>query len=86
MNDLPVRLNTLLDYLLNYAPPHRFLPMVIERIELLITKYENSKTITEEIINLSLGLGLYISEDYYFTESETGEKIFDVINYIARSK
>lgn len=86
MKNVLVCLYYLLNYLINDAPMHRFLPMVIERIELLIKMYENSKTITEEIIDLSLGLGIYISDDYSFTESETGKKILDVINYIASSK
>ena len=86
MNDLQTSLLVLLDYVNKYAHPHRFLPYVAESLNAMIEELENNGVITKKLRELALGLGLFISDDFEFSESDTGTKILEVINPILRSE
>ena len=85
-NDIRAKLLELSDYVNNFAPPHRFLPYVVERIEEMIESLNTEDLDYENLRDLALGLGMFISDDFEFSESETGTKILDVINSIRSSK
>ncbi len=86
MKKLHKNLLSLLDYVTNSAPPHRFLPYIVEDINAMIDELNNANTITEKLEQLALGLGIFISDDFEFSESETGTKILEVVNSIIKSE
>ena len=86
MEEIHQDLNNLLEYITTTAPPHRFLSEITESINEMINELENTKTISERLRKLALGLGIYITDDFEFSEGETGSKILEVVNSIVRSE
>lgn len=86
MNEIHKKLLSLLDYVANSAPPHRFLPYVTKSINAMIDELKNTKTRSDKLEQLALGLGMFISDDFEFSESKTGTKILDVVNSIVKSE
>lgn len=86
MKKLHKNLLFLLDYVTNSAPPHRFLPYIIEDINVMIDELNKANAITKKLEQLALGLGIFISDDFGFSESETGTKILEVVNSIIKSE
>jgi hypothetical protein len=86
MNELQENLHSLLDYVAQSAPSHRFLPYIVEDINAMMDELDKSDTNSDKLKKLALGLGIFISDDFDFSESETGTKILDVVNSIVRSK
>ena len=52
----------------------------------MIDEFKNTNTISDKLEQLALGLGMFISDDFEFSESETGTKILDVVNSIIKSE
>lgn len=84
--DIRNKLIDLSDYINNSALPHRFLPYVAESLNAMIEELDNTNMISDKLKNLARNLGIFISDDFEFSESETGTKILDVINSILRSE
>ena len=76
----------LLDYINNFAPPHRFLPHIVKRIKEMMNSLDNENINHGHLRELALGLGMFISDDFEFSEGETGTKILNVINSILKSE
>ena len=86
INDIRNGLSELLDYIKRSAPPHRFLPYIVRRIEDMINNLDSENMDYETLKSLALRLGMFISDDFEFSESETGVKILHIINLISRTK
>jgi hypothetical protein len=86
MKEIHENLLSLLDYVANSSPPHRFLPYVTRSINAMIDELGNTNSVSEKLEQLALGLGMFISDDFEFSESETGKKILEVINSIVKAE
>lgn len=74
------KIQSLINYLKTSAPPHRFNTIVLEELEEMVIVFDKSDTDFTHLESLALGIGRFISDDFNYSESETGEKILDVIN------
>lgn len=59
------------------------LPDVSNRIQEILYIGEQKGFDHEDVKRLALGLGLFMSHDYEFTESNMGNRILNVINLIS---
>jgi hypothetical protein len=71
-------------YISQQAKPHRFLPTISKSIDELIQCAQEARYNPEKLRNVALGLGRYISDDFEFSESDTGTRILVVINSISK--
>jgi exonuclease III len=78
------QLQNLSDYLSQQAKPHESLLDIAKRVDEMILCAQETKSNPKKLRELALGLGMYISYDFEFSESETGTKILNVINLITR--
>ena len=59
------------------------LPNISNRIQEILDIGEQKGFDHEKVKRLAIGLGLFISHDYEFTESNMGNRILNVINLIS---
>ena len=84
-NEVQDQLLELLEYINELASSHRFIPEVVQSLEEMIN-VSGKNADYEKLKSHALGLGMYISDDFEFSESEIGTKILNVINPILRSE
>lgn len=75
---------TLLNYITDDAPPHRFHPHIVLCIKTMLEEIDTTNIVSDKLKRTALGLGIYISDDFEFSESEAGKKILAVVNSILR--
>jgi len=86
MNEILNDLHSLLDYVTKSTPHHRFLPYIAEDINAMINELNDTNIISDKLEKMALGLGIFISDDFEFSESEIGIKILNVVNSIIKSE